>query len=74
MSNWRIELDGIGRRKATRNIEMQADTLPEAEDRAIRECGQHLMSRDIALVDKTDLTYTVLAGFHPVGKVRIVSI
>ena len=74
MSKWRIELLNIGRGKITRSIEVDAETLPDVEDRAIRECGKHLMSRDVALVDKTDLTYTVLAGFHSVGKVQVVSI
>ncbi len=74
MSKWRIDLQGVGRGKATRFVEIEAETLPDAEDRAIRECSQHLMSRDIGLVDKTDLTYTVLAGMHSVGTISIRSI
>ncbi len=72
--NWRIELQDVGRRKVNRFVEITAQTLPDAEDRAIRECGQHLMSRDIGLLDKTDMTYTVMAGMRPVGHVKIVSI
>ena len=74
MSKWRIELQDIGRSKVSRSIEINAKTLPDAENRAIKECGRHLMSRDIGLIDKTDLTYTVLAGMHTVGKVNIISI
>ncbi len=74
MSKWRIDLQNVGRGKMTRSVEIEAETLPDAEDMAICECGQYLMSRDIGLVDKTDLTYTVLAGMRPVGKVNIVSI
>ena len=71
MSKWKIELQDVGRGKISRSVNVEAATLPDVEDRAIRECGKHLMSRDIGLVDKTDLTYTVLAGVHSVGKVRI---
>lgn len=74
MSKWRVDLENIGRSDITRSVEVEADTLPDVEDVAIRECGHHLMSQDIGLMDKTDLTYTVVAGLRPVGKVTITSI
>ena len=74
MSKWKINLLNIGRGKVTRSVDINAETLPDAEQRAIQECGKHLMSRDIGLIDKTDLTYTVLAGMRSVGKVEIVTI
>lgn len=74
MDKWRIDLKKIGRGKITRSIEVKAETLPDVEDRAIRECSQHLMSRDIGLVDKADLTYIVYAGCHSVGHVSITAI
>ncbi len=74
MSKWRIELIGVGRGKATYSVEAVAVDLPSAENIALKECGKHLMSREVSFADKCDLTYTVFAGFHSVGKVKITSI
>lgn len=73
MSKWTAELQEIGRGKVSRSVDFEAETLEDAEIRAVKECGKHLMSRDIGLADKCDLTYTVLAGFHGVGIVKIFS-
>lgn len=74
MSKWRVGLENVGRGKVCRSVEFAAISLPAAEQRALRECSKHLMSRDIYLGDKCDLTYIVLAGCCPVGKVLITSI
>ena len=74
MSKWRIELENVGRGKVTRTLIVNANTLLDVEHRAVRECGKHLMSRDIGIEDNADLTYTVIAGLRSVGKVKIVSI
>jgi hypothetical protein len=74
MSKWRIDLENVGRGKVTRSVEVTADTLPDVEHRAVKECSKHLMSRGVEvekLGDGIDLNYTVLAGFRPVGKVKI---
>lgn len=71
MSNWIINLTKIGRGKITRSLTVKYHTLPEVEQRAIRECKKHLMSRDVNLGSRGDLSYRVLAGFRPVGTVHI---
>jgi len=73
MSKWKIELKNIGRGKINHSLEVNADTLPEAENRAIRECQKYLMSDDVGLLDNSDLTYTVTAGYNSVGTVSITS-
>lgn len=74
-NTWRIHLENIGRDKVTRSVDVdEKHTLPEVEQIAIHECSKHLLSREIGLTDKCDLTYTVFAGMRSVGKVSIVSV
>lgn len=74
MSNWKLELRNIGRGKVSKDIEINADTLPIAEKKALRECGRYLMSRDIGLAYHDETTYLITAGYREVGQVRIVKI
>lgn len=71
MSKWQIELRNIGRGKVCRTIVVETAILPAVEQRAIRECKKHLMSRDVGLNSRGDLTYGVCAGFRSVGEVSI---
>lgn len=74
MSKWRLELRKIGRGKVSKDVEITTDTLPKAEQKAIKECGRYLMSRDIGLAYQDETTYLVTANCRGVGQLRIISI
>ena len=71
MSKWEIILSDVGRGKVNRSLIVESPNLEAAEQRALKECKRHLMSRDVGLADKCNLEYKVLAGFHTAGTVQI---
>lgn len=71
---FKIQFCGIGRAKWNGEIEVDDETLEEAENVALFECRRHLVSSLISLVYIDNLVYDVLAGLYTVGRVKITSI
>lgn len=74
MSKWQIDLYHIGRGKVNQRSIINADSLLEAEEEALRECKDYLVNRDVWLRHLGDLIYNVLEAAVEVGKVRIKTI
>lgn len=70
---FKIELLSVGRNKVCKDFVQSFKTLTDACEFALRECEKNLMSRDVSLIPDTDdeALWSVYAGFHSVGKVRI---
>jgi len=71
---FKIMFMNVGREKWGGVIETKDGTLEDAENIALIECRQRLLSKNVMLLHMGDLIYRVKAGLRTVGCIVITSL
>jgi hypothetical protein len=72
---YKIEWFNIGRSKANGQKVVDVKSFQSAERMALKEIEKYLLSSDVSLApNENQYSYSVYAGFHTVGEVRITKV